>query len=381
MKYPLFKVHIETEEVLERLREVFNSGFVNEGREVLEFKSALQKRFSHKNVTMTSSCTASLMLGLKIAGVEPGDEVIAPSMTCVATNVSTEWLGAKTIWADIDFNTGNIDPKDVMSKITDKTKAVICVNWAGVPCELEELQEICNKNNIKLIQDAAHSFGSTYKEKDICHWADITCYSFQAIKHITSGDGGAIVCLSDKDHEYASRLKWYGFDRDRLKDDDGNWKGKRWDSNISDVGWKMNMNNISAAIGISNLSKEKKIVGAHKENGRHYTHLFKSHPKINTLKVKEDMDPAWWIYTCTLSKEIDRDVVIEKMQQRGIHAGVVHIPNHPYDCFECDLDLPETERFSKHQICLPCGWWLSKKDIEFIANALKEECEKFHAQS
>lgn len=381
MKYPLFKVHIETEEVLSRLREVFNSGFVNEGREVGEFREALQKRLDQKNVTMTSSCTASLMMGLKIANVRPGDEVIAPSMTCVATNVSTEWLGAKTVWADIDSKTGNIDPKDVARKITNKTKAVICVNWAGVPCELEELQRLCNHHNIKLIQDAAHSFGSTYKGADISHWSDITCYSFQAIKHITSGDGGAIVCRSDKDHEYASRLKWYGFDRDRLKDSDGNWKGRRWDSNIQEVGWKMNMNNISAAIGISNLAREEKIVGSHKRNGKRYTESFKKSDKVSVLEVKDYMDPAWWIYTCMLSEEIDRDVIIEKLKEKGIHAGVVHIPNHPYECFECEADLPQTDFFSKHQICLPCGWWLNLEDIDFISNALIEECEKLYVKS
>ena len=381
MKYPLFKVHIETEEVLSKLREVFNSGFINEGREVLQFREALQNRLNQKNVTMTSSCTASLMMGLKIAGVGQGDEVIAPSMTCVATNVSTEWLGAKTVWADINPKTGNIDPSEVAKKITSKTKAVICVNWAGVPCELEELQKICVQNNIKLIQDAAHSFGTTYKGKEVSHWADITCYSFQAIKHITSGDGGAIVCLSDEDHEYASRLKWYGFDRDRLKDDDGNWKGKRWDSNIAEVGWKMNMNNISATIGISNLQKEEKIVGAHKRNGQRYTALFNKCDKIDVLKVEDHMDPAWWIYTCLLSEEVDRDAVIEKLKEKGIHAGVVHIPNHPYDCFESTEELPQTDWFAKHQICLPSGWWLDLNDIDFIASTLIQECENLHVKS
>ena len=161
MKYPLFKVHIDTEDVMPRLEKVFNSGFLNEGREVTEFRNMLKERLGTENVTMTSSCTASLMMALKIANVGPGDEVIAPSMTCVATNVSTEWLGATTVWADIDSSTGNIDPNDVAKKITSKTKAVICVDWAGIPCDLDALQKICTENNIKLIQDAAHAFGST----------------------------------------------------------------------------------------------------------------------------------------------------------------------------------------------------------------------------
>ena len=376
MKYPLFKVHTNTDILMPRLKEVFESGFINEGREVTEFREMLKNYWDTKNVTMTSSCTASLMMALKIAGVDHNSEVIAPSMTCVATNVSTEWLGAKTVWADIDVDTGNIDPNDVAEKITDKTRAVICVNWAGVPCDLEKLQKICKQNNIKLIQDAAHSFGSTYKNKDVCHWADITCYSFQAIKHITSGDGGAIVCLSDKDHEYACRLKWYGFDRDRLKDEDGNWKGRRWDSNILDVGWKLNMNNISAVIGITNLEEADKIVGTHKKNAKIYSELFVQNDDITPLKAEEYMDPAYWIYTVMLDDAINRDIVIEKMKEADIHTGVVHVPNHPYDCFENKAFLPKTDKFAKNQICIPCGWWLSSEDIKYIADTLTRVCNE-----
>ena len=374
MKYPLFKVHANTEILMPRLKKVLESGFINEGREVTQFKEMLKKYWQAENVTMTSSCTASLMMALKIAGVNHESEVIAPSMTCVATNVSTEWLGAKTVFADIDYKTGNIDPGDVKKKITSKTRAVICVNWAGIPCNLEELQNICNEHGLKLIQDAAHSFGSKYKGKDICHWADITCYSFQAIKHITSGDGGAVVCLSDADHEYACRLKWYGFDRDRLKDEDGNWKGRRWDSNIVDVGWKLNMNNISAIIGITNLEEHEKIVGKHKQNARVYNQRFLNNKNIMALSVAEHSDPAYWIYTVLLDKDIERDKVIQKMKEKDIHTGVVHIPNHPYDCFDFDDVLENTDLFSKHQICIPCGWWLEEEDISYIADSLVAAC-------
>ena len=375
MKYPLFKVHIDIDDALERIKKVFESGFLNEGREVLQIRDLLRSIWGVENITMTSSCTGSLIMALKIAGVESGDEVIAPSMTCVATNVSTEWLGAKTVWADINPATGNIDPKDVAKKINKKTKAVICVDWAGIPCELEELQKICTSNGIKLIQDAAHAFGSEYKGKEICHWADITCYSFQAIKHITTGDGGAIVCLNDEDHEKANRLKWYGFDRDRLKDEDGNWKGKRWDSNIKEVGWKLNMNNMSAVIGLSNLEKREKIIGSHKRNAAIYREIFSKNSKIASLKVEKYMDPAYWIYTVLLDSSLDRDAVIETLAEKEIHSGMVHIPNHPYDCFENRVTLEHTDNFAKRQICIPCGWWLSEEDVRYIGNSLIEICE------
>jgi len=376
MKYPLFKVHIDIEDLMPRLEMVFKSGFLNEGKEVNQIRQMLKDIWELENVTMTSSCTGSLIMALKIAGVQPGSEVIAPSMTCVATNVSTEWLGAKTIWADINIETGNIDPDDVLRKITDKTRAVVCVDWAGIPCDLEKLQKICRENNIKLIQDAAHAFGSKYKNKEVCHWADITCYSFQAIKHITTGDGGAIVCLDNNDHEMATRLKWYGFDRDRLKDDNGNWKGARWDSNISEVGWKLNMNNIAAIIGISNLERREEIVGAHKRNAAIYTHMFQGSNLIKPLAIPKDSDPAYWVYTVLLDETLNRDEIIEKLKEKGIHSGVVHIPNHPYDCFKNTSNLPKTDNFAKHQICIPCGWWLGICDVQFIANTLIDLMEE-----
>ncbi len=374
--YPLFKVHLETEDVLSRLREVFNSGIINEGKQVTELTERLCANLETENLVLVNSCTSAIAMALKLSGVEPGDEVISTSMTCVATNSVISWLGAKVVWSDIDSQTGNLDPNLIQDKITNKTKAIICVDWSGIPCKLKELQEVCRKNGVKLIQDAAHAFGSLYEGKAVCHYADYTCYSFQAIKHFTTGDGGAIVCLDDADVPRARAMKWYGFDRKTLKDKEGNWKGRRWNVDIEEIGTKFNMNNISAVMGISNLEHADKIVNQHKSNGAMYNKLLEGNKEIIPLKVEKNMDPAYWIYTVVLSENIDREKLIEELKLKGVHTDTVHVPNHPYDCFsESFCKLPQTDFFGSRQLCLPCGWWLDEQDIKNIYNILVETVE------
>ena len=368
----MFKVFLDKKKCLERITEVFNSGFINEGEQVLEFKEKLKSVFDHEHVVPVNSCTSALTMALKLAGVEAGDEVISTAMTCVATNAPITFLGAKVVWADIDRTTGNIDPKEIESKITEKTKAIMCVNWAGLPCDFKNLNNICKEYNIKLIQDAAHSFGTKYNDQECCHFADYTCYSFQAIKHMTSGDGGALVCKSKDDYLRARGMKWYGFDRFAVKDEKGNWKGQRWDADIAEVGNKFNMNNISAVIGLCNLEHHLKIVNAHKRNAKLYGRLFSEVSHVTSLVKQKDSDPAYWIYTVLLDEELDRDTILEKLNALGVNAGLVHVPNHNYTCFEQSRTaLPETEYFAKNQISLPCGWWLKVGDIVDIVGIIK----------
>lgn len=373
MKYPMFKVHVDVPAALTKLEKVLSSGFINEGVEVTEFTTALQEYFDHENVIALNSGTSALTLALKLAGVKEGDEVITTSMTCVATNTPIHALGAKVVWADINEYTGNIDPSSVEKLITKKTKAVMCVNWSGLPCELKRLQQICDDNRIKLIQDAAHGFGSLYNGKHVCHFADFTCYSLQAIKHITTGDGGILVCNNTKDYERARKLKWFGIDREATKDANGEWKGQRWNVDVAEAGYKIHMNNIAAAIGLSQLPHIEDIIGLHVRNAQLFRRKFLFVEGIEPLLYPANSYPSYWVMTCLLDEHINRDEVILKLKEHGIDAGVVHTPNHNYTCFKDSMtDLPNTEYFSKHQISLPCGWWLCDQDIEFIADKVIE---------
>jgi len=201
---------------------------------------------------------------------------------------------------------------------------------------------------------------------------DYTCLSFQAIKHLSTGDGGALICKSKKSSNLASKLKWFGFDRDKVKDEKGNWKGQRWGEDIKpgEIGYKFNMNNISAAIGLSQMKYISNLLDSHRRNAKVYSDIFTEESLIKKIDVPLNAKSSYWVYTFIFnSTESNRDKLIKNLNLEGIGAGLVHLPNDIYSAFKkFKTSLPGTRAFSATQISLPCGWWLSSKDCEFIAN-------------
>lgn len=386
MKYPLFKVHIDKFAALAEIGEVFDSGFINEGTQVTELTTAMRIRFETDQLVLANSCTSTLAMSLKLAGVRYLDEVISTPMTCVATNCPVITANAKLVWADINPKTGCIDPDSVKQcfEKNPKIKAVIAVAWAGNPPDMEGLRHICDEYGAKLILDAAHAFDATYKKKQIHLLADYTCYSFQAIKHFTTGDGGMLICRDKSDYERSKKLKWFGIDRDVAKDSDGNWKGQHWDFDIAEVGYKFNMNNVAAAIGLSQLPHIDNLLQIHRDNGDSYAGLLIGSRFVTPLEVSRGLDPfdfdsSQWVYTVLLKPEYAniRDQVLQGLNARGIGAGLVHVPNDAYTCFAgIKRPLPGVQEFFERQISLPVGWWLKFSDIEIITQQLNEVCNE-----
>ncbi|GAB4392163.1 MAG: DegT/DnrJ/EryC1/StrS aminotransferase family protein [Gammaproteobacteria bacterium] len=376
--YPMFKVHIDIESALSQVRNVLESGYINEGQQVADLTAQMREILENQQLTLVNSCTSALTLALKIAGVGPGSNVITTPVTCVASNSPIINLGGKIIWADITPHNGSLDPDDVIKKITPSTKAVLCVAWAGIPGDLDRLYQICKQHKVPLILDAAHAFGATYQGQQVNHFADFTCYSFQAIKHITCGDGGAIICKHENDFKQAKKLKWFGYDREAVKDASGNWRGQSYDIDIApgDLGFKFNMNNLSAAIGLSQLKHIKKIMTAHRENAQLYNQIFAEVPFLKPLQAPANSLPSYWVYTLLLNdKKINRDQLLQRLNDEHIAAGVVHIPNNVYSCFEdSHCELPGVEYFASRQISLPVGWWLEAADIKHIAQRVITLC-------
>ena len=371
-KFPLFKVHMP-KEALENIKNVFDSGFINEGEQVTTLTDMLCDKLGSKRLVLLNSCTSALTLALKLAGVGPGDEVISTPMTCVATNTPIISLGAKIVWADIDPIDGMIDGSDVRKKITDKTKAIIAVAWAGNSPNLTMLYDMCKIRGIKLICDAAHAFGATYSGTPIASWADFTCFSFQAIKHFTTGDGGALICRSETDYKRSKALKWFGLDRDAAKDAQGNWKGQQWDVDIAETGFKFNMNNVQAAIGIAQIPYIDGLIEKHRSNASLYHTCFENYTKLVPAGHKSNDGSSFWVFTMLLkSDKITRDELLKRLNDEGIAAGVVHIPNDSYTCFkESITNLPGVREFSNCQLSLPCGWWLEDTDVVHIAQRVQ----------
>jgi perosamine synthetase len=233
----LFKPFISEESKVNVLR-VLNTDQIAEGDEVKLFEQELEAKLGKKCLTVNSG-TSALELAYELAGIDENSEVIVPILTCTATNLPLLHRKAKIVFADIT-NDLNIDIEDVKKKITERTRAIVFVNFGGNSRGLAELVELCNARGIKLVEDAAQAIGSDYWGK-----ADFTAVSLQAIKTITSGDGGLLICRDNKDYEKAKRLRWFGIDRDAKQ------RGENPD--VTEAGYKYHMNNVSAAIGRGNL--------------------------------------------------------------------------------------------------------------------------------
>ncbi|MCR4336256.1 MAG: aminotransferase class I/II-fold pyridoxal phosphate-dependent enzyme, partial [Candidatus Omnitrophica bacterium] len=212
----MFRVNI-CDRAIERAVSVLKSGYVGQGPVVDE----LEKYFKDVsgapyNVTVNSG-TSALHLAVILAGVNRGDEVITTAQTMMATSHAILMQGAKPVFADVQLSSGNIDPMDIEHRITKKTKAILVVHWAGCPCDMDEIHSLARRHNLMVIEDAAHAIGATYKGRPIGSISPMTCFSFQAIKHVTGGDGGMLSLLNEENKIFASRLRWFGIDRDQRK--------------------------------------------------------------------------------------------------------------------------------------------------------------------
>lgn len=375
-QYPMFKVHVAKAAALRNIEEVFDSGFINEGEQVSTLQRRLQPLLGSEQVVLTNSGTSALTLALKLSGVSYGDKVVSTPMTCVAGNTPIINCQADIVWCDIDPSSGMVTPETIAEAMTADTKAVMLVDWAGVPPQLDAIHQLCTERGVPLIQDAAHAFGALYNGHPISHFADFTCFSFQAIKHFTCGDGGALVCKSAEKYSLAKKLKWFGFDRESAKDEKGNWKGQRSGADIlpNEVGYKFNMNNVAAAIGLAQIDEIENILSRHRDNARIYDESFKDFSGFRPISRPENCVPSFWVYTGLIEGDVtSRDRILHSLNMEGIHAGVVHVPNNDYAAFSAfKKELPGLDTFSSRHFSLPCGWWLGEKDIRHIAARVKE---------
>ncbi len=366
---PLFKVHMP-KSVTISLKKVLFSGFVNEGVQVTGFEDKLKGFLNNPFTIAVNSCTSAITLALKIAGVGPGTEVISSPMTCVATNTPISNLFAKPVWCDIDPFVGNIDPEQIEKKISKKTRAILFVDWIGIPADLDRIKAIGKKYNIKVIEDCAQGFGAIYKGQMVGKISDFTCFSFQAIKHINTGDGGALSFSNQSDYNIGKRLKWFGIDREATKDSAGNWRGSRWDCVIPEAGFKFHMNNIDAAIGLEQMKHAERILKIHRRNAEYFMENLRCVDGITLPRINYNVSPAWWVFMLFAGR---RDDLSRKLSEHGIHSSLLHVRNDVYDCFkESKTKLPGVNQFQESELCIPCGWWVSLEDVKYIVKVIKE---------
>jgi len=357
----LFKVHYP-EGVGHEIEKVFKSGFITEGEHSDRFENEFGRYVDNLNCSLVNSCTSALTLAYHLCELKPGDEIITTPMTCMATNEPISTFGADLIFADVDPSTGNIDPEDARRKITSKTRAIVGVHWAGDPFEIDEINSIANECDARVIEDAAHALGATYKGKKIGNHSDNVCFSFQAIKHLTTGDGGAIFSKNLEDDERVKKLRWFGLDR--------KYPGNRWEQDIIECGYKFHMNNLNAVIGLEQMKYIDKIVSSHRKNGLLLDeNIYNS--RVKKLSKNSDAESSFWIYTLLVDNQQDFK---KHMSSRGIASDVVHMRNDRYSVFKRFQreQLPGIDEFGSRMINIPCGWWLSDNDVKTIIDAVND---------
>ena len=244
----LFHPHIPAK-AIDAVTKVLKTRWIGQGPLVEEFERKFGAQFAGRYPTLAVRAgTDALHLAYILAGLQPGDEVISPLFTCTATNIPLLYLGVKIVFADVQLETLNIDPVDVRRRITDKTKAIVCIHHGGLPCEMAELQAIADEYGLKLIEDAAHALGATYRGQTIGSLSDFTMFSFAAVKSMTTGDGGILIMRDASMVDKARRLRSAGIDRKAKQ-------AGNWENDIFEIGYRYQTSDIAAAMGLATLEE------------------------------------------------------------------------------------------------------------------------------
>ena len=385
---PLFKVFM-SEDAIQASSEVLRSGYIGQGIVVDQFEKAIQDFIGDAPTVVTTNSatsaehlvfhmlkdkgkTANIHLGqMNWPGISEEDEILTTPLTCTATNWPILANKMRIKWVDVDPNTCNMDLDDLERKITRKTKAIMIVHWGGYPLDLDRIKQIQEKAfslfgfRPIVIEDCAHAFGSTYKNKRIGSHGNISTFSFQAIKHLTSGDGGCIV-FPEGYLDVANRaklLRWFGIDRNQ------NRKDFRCETDISEYGFKMHMNDINASIGLANLSKINMVLDRHIENARYYNENLSNTSGVTLMENKNDRQSAYWLYTIKVDR---RDDFMKMMAEKGIVVSRVHERNDIHSCVsQYKTILPNLDGLVGEMICIPVGWWINDEQREYIVDSIK----------
>lgn len=337
---------------IEAVVKVLKGDWLTTGPIVNLFEDKLQKLTKSMAVAVSSG-TAALHCAYAAAGIGPGDEVITPPLTFIATQATAALLGAKIVFADVQEDTGNIDPQEIEAKITSRTKAITMVDFAGHPCEIDEIRSIADKHNLLLIEDAAHSIGSTYKSKPVGNLADITTFSFFPTKNMTTGEGGAIITNNSEMYKKARLFGRQGLIRtesDFILQTDGPWHQE-----IHNFGLNYRLPDILCAIGITQLESlaEFKL-----ERSRVFSQYCKYLANIDQIKLpikREYVDPMWHLFPIRVPSNLRKALYIH-LRAHGYLVQINYLPAHLHPVFSSQFkkgNFPNSETYYSEEISLP----------------------------
>jgi perosamine synthetase len=358
---PLFKVFLPPQEALmPRLREVLYSLNISEGEPVYEFERKFAAFVGLPNILSFYSGTAALHAALVLAGVKPGDDVVSTAMTAEPTNMAICHAGGNIVWADVDPANGNLNPASLAEVITPRTRAIVVVHYGGIPVSMDGVRAIADRAGIPVIEDAAHALGARYDNRPIGSLSEYTMFSLQAIKHMTTVDGGMLACKADTDLPLGRTFRWFGIDR----------QAPRTEVDVKSVGYKYHMNNVNATIGLVQLDYIAPVIERHISNGRYFDKALREIPGLTLCRWDAKAEPSYWFYTVLAEQ---RNGLSSYLTEHGIGNSMAHKRNDWHSVFASSRrELPGLDSFYSRMLHIPCGWWMSGEDREFIVETIRK---------
>lgn len=346
-----------------RLEEILYSGQISEGAPVAEFERSFGQFVGCPNVLSFYSGTAALHGALVLAGVRPGNEVISTPMTAEPTNMAILHAGGKIVWADVDPANGNLSASSVAEKITERTRAVMAVHYGGVPAPIDGIRAAAARHNIPVIEDAAHALGARYGGQPIGTHSEFVMFSLQAIKHMTTVDGGMLACNGNHSMEKllaaGRKFRWFGIDR----------AAPRTEVDVESVGYKYHMNNVTATMGLVQLDHIGPVISRHISNGRYFDQALRGIAGLSLCQWEPQAEPSYWFYTVLAE---DRPNFERHLAAHGIASSQAHKRNDRHSVFASSrCELPGLDAFYEKMLHIPCGWWVDDERREYIADVIR----------
>ena len=369
---PIAKPYLTADEA-QAAHDTILTGWITQGPRVAEFEEKFAAYTGAKYAVAVSNCTTALHLAMIVAGVGPGDEVICPSMSYVATANSIKYVGAKPVFAEIDPANYNLDVKDAAKKITSKTKAILLVHQIGMPADIDAFKKLADKHNLKLIEDAACAAGSSYKGAKIGSHSELVCFSLHPRKVISTGDGGFITTNREDYYQRMKLLRQHGMSvNDRVRHE----SSKLIFEDHVEVGYNYRMTDIQAAVGIKQLEKLDWIVAERRKIAARYHEAFKDIDFIQLPIEQEGYFSNYQSYSIYLKDDcpVNRNEIMQKMLDDGISTrrGIMTAHRETAYKTECaGLSLPVSEKSCDRSIILPLYIPMKDEDIEKVIEAFK----------
>jgi len=345
---------------------VLDKEFLGMGVEVQDFENALSDFFGRPAVCMVNG-TAALHLALQACGIGPGDEVLVQSLTYVASFQAISASGAVPVACDVDVKTLCLDWKDAKKRLTPRTKAIMPVHYSGGVGDLEEIYAFAEEYGLRVIEDAAHAFGSFYRGKKVGGFGDIACFSFDGIKNITSGEGGCIVTDDPLVLQRVKDARLLGVQHDTER----RFLGQRsWEFDVKEQGWRYHMSNIMAAIGLVQLTRFSLFAQKRQSFAKRYRALLEKDGRVGTLEIDYDQVVPH-IFTVVLRDGAARERIRSELLKYGIQTGIHYQPNHKHEMYRtAKAKFPVTDNISSRILTLPLHPDLNEGDIDYVVKTL-----------